>query len=165
MPQPAGFYYSLGDVTATDWLTWGDGKTLHFVGGTNETQSTNQIVRAHWPAPTTWSIVLGVRPGDFGDTEASASLAITAELTIGVGRASIMVQRTFSIEAPEVGHATPLLETFELPAQDIQGQVRIAAMIDGYPTDKPIDVEIAMLTAPRVFVPPFPDPGDPRWRR
>lgn len=112
-----------------DTLRWGDSDSLTFFTATSPSnitvQKTKQLVHAYWRRPLTWKVLVYVVP----QLPAAESGTFTATLlaVIGIGQSvSPLIAIPITV-APTAGVYAPVMQTFDLPAQDIQLQFALDA--------------------------------------
>lgn len=149
MPAAVGrIPFNLGDgIVTPDFLTWG--ATAQLQGNPtppNFLAPSQQLVKAHWPYPLTWtlaSVVDFTQPGGvFADP-----ITIRFEWTIGVGRASHTIFRTLTGTGPLYVQQSDVID---YPAEDIQGRVSMILEPDSSPPAQ-FRVTASMFVAPRVY--------------
>jgi hypothetical protein len=108
-------------VSDFDTLRWGDTQTLSFatVGAAFPTgpQPTKQLVHAHWRRPLTWKLLVNIQPS-LPAVEAG-TFHLIMRLTVGCGGGMQTIPFDF-VSAPVAGVYAPVLQFFDIPAQDIQ---------------------------------------------
>jgi hypothetical protein len=108
-------------VSDFDTLRWGDTQTLAFstVGAAFPTgpQATKQLVHAHWRRPLTWKLLVNIQPS-LPAVEAG-TFQLIMRLTVGCGGGMQTIPIVFA-SAPVAGVYAPILQFFDIPAQDMQ---------------------------------------------
>jgi hypothetical protein len=116
-------------MSELDTVRWGDQQTLLFtpnlagpaalIGVT----ATKQLVNAHWRRPCTWKLLVSIQP--FMPSIEASTFHPQMNLFVGCGGANVTIPVAFTV-APAAGVYSPILQFFDLPAQDIQVNFQVS---------------------------------------
>lgn len=135
-----------------DTLRWGDSATLDFFkpGQPATAQTTKQLVHAYWRRPLTWKLLVVARP-QLPSTEGGTFHPVV-NVTIGIGQSISDTIPLVLTVAPVAGVYSPVVQFFDIPAQDIQVNVSLDA---GAGATQETDPEYWQFSA---FAAPFTEP-------
>lgn len=129
-------------------LRWGDTETI--VGGLNAPSTTEgsgqaaskQLIAAHWRWPITWNCQFILIPSLPGETQV---FTVDLNIIIGVGQAMMGFDKLYTLTRT-AGVYLPIMDNFQLPAQDIQAKVFVNAQ--GAQTGTHNSIQVGMFVAP-----------------
>jgi hypothetical protein len=140
--------------SAHDTLRWGDTQALpglqnlNTAGGMGRgtTATTKQLAQSHWRWPIVWKAKILINP-TFGESE-SVTFVVTVRITVGSGQGQMTYTKVYTL-APTAGVYSPVVDTEDVPGQDVQWDASVSVQGNATPTTTGEDhLQIGIFTAP-----------------
>jgi hypothetical protein len=130
----------MNEGSAHDTLRWGDTRALTTLTELNASEGhlttleSGQLTNAHWRWPLVWQCQLIITPNLPAQVELE-TFEFALVIQIGVGQAVDTLVKNYTMAPAAItGQYSPVTDSFQLPAQDIQAQIIVSVLGGSQPT-------------------------------